>query len=100
NGNRNCIAVTGACQMTPRQVFEELGGYDSKFSLNFNDVDYCLRLYEKGYRSVCLGDVELYHYEGVSKEGGASVQASEIALFLDTWRDRVPKDPYLPSNLV
>ncbi|MEO0371479.1 MAG: glycosyltransferase, partial [Pseudomonadota bacterium] len=46
NGNRNCIAVTGACQMTPRQVFEELGGYDSKFSLNFNDVDYCLRLYE------------------------------------------------------
>ncbi|MEL7252642.1 MAG: glycosyltransferase [Pseudomonadota bacterium] len=99
-GNRNCIAVTGACQMTPRDVFEDLGGYDPKFSLNFNDVDYCLRLYEKGHRSICLGDVELYHYEGVSKEGGASVRASEIELFLSTWRDRVPKDPYLPSNLV
>ncbi|TLP60294.1 glycosyltransferase [Parasedimentitalea maritima] len=99
-GNRNCIGVTGACKMTARTVWEDLGGYSTTFRLNYNDVDYCLRLHEKGLRSVCLGDVELYHYEGVSKEGGPSVLDGEIELFLDVWSNRVPVDPYLPANLV
>lgn len=97
--NRNCIAVTAACQMTPRNLFEDLGGYDPEFFLNYNDVDYCLRLHGKGYRSVCLNDVELYHHEGASRTGGQDVSSGEIELFLHRWKDQVPRDPYLPVNL-
>lgn len=98
--NRNCIGVTAACQLTPRSAFEDLGGYLTSFPLNYNDVDYCLRLHEKGMRSVCLNDVELYHHEGASRTGGQEVTTDEIERFLVLWRQRVPYDPYLPSNLV
>lgn len=98
--NRNCIAVTGACQLTPRKLFEAVGGYDTAFPLNYNDVDYCLRLHEQGHRSVCLNDVELCHHEGASRTGGQEVSAAEIERFLEMWSTRVPVDPYLPANLV
>ena len=42
---RNCLAVTGACLMTPRALFEELGGLTSTLPVNFNDIDYCLKVY-------------------------------------------------------
>ena len=46
---QNLSAVTGACLMIRKNVFEELGGFDERFVLAFNDVDLCLRLREKGY---------------------------------------------------
>lgn len=98
--NRSCIGVTAACQMSSRQTFEDLGGYLESFPLNYNDVDYCLRLHMKGLRSVCLNDVELYHYEGASRTGGQEVATDEIERFLELWRDRLPYDPYLPSNFL
>lgn len=98
--NRNCIGVTGACQMTPRDTFERLGGYDETFPLNYNDVDYCLRLHEAGLRSVCLNDVELLHHEGASRKGGQKVSEEEIKRLVDTWAEKLPVDPYLPSNLI
>ncbi len=100
SSNRNCIAVTAACQLTPRSVFDALGGYNTEFPLNYNDVDYCFRLHERGLRSVCLNYVELYHYEGASRTGGQAVSTEEIERFLEIWSKRIPVDPYLPSNLV
>ncbi|WP_165352738.1 glycosyltransferase [Loktanella sp. IMCC34160] len=100
NSNRNCIGVTAACQLTPRAVFERLDGYRTYFPLNYNDVDYCLRVHQSGLRSVCLNDVELFHHEGASRSGGQEVATDEIERFLELWRERVPYDPYLPSNLV
>src|SRR5262249_30246175 len=62
----NCAAVTGACLMTRREVFHELGGFDESFPLNYNDVDYCLRLRQAGYRIVYTPHATLSHYEGAT----------------------------------
>lgn len=64
----NCIAVTGACLLTRRELFWRFGGFDEKrFAVAFNDVDYCLRLYLAGYRCVVAPQAELIHYESVSR---------------------------------
>jgi GT2 family glycosyltransferase len=97
--NRNYLAVTGACAITPKWLFDKVGGYSDRYPLNYNDVDYCLKLHRMGYRSVYLANVELYHYEGVSKEGGRSVSNSEIQKFLEDWGSLYSKDPYYNSNL-
>ncbi|EHL22753.1 family 2 glycosyl transferase [Acidovorax sp. NO-1] len=80
--NRNYVAVTGACCMTPRSVFEEIGGYSNKYPLNYNDVDYCLKVRKLGLRSVYIANAHLYHYEGVSKEGGVPLQRKK---FKSSW---------------
>jgi glycosyltransferase involved in cell wall biosynthesis len=97
--SRNYIAVTGACLMTPRRVFDCVGGFDRRFALNYNDVDYCLRIRDLGFRSVYAANVELIHFEGVSKDGGRSVLPGELELFRDIWGDRYPVDPYYNPNL-
>ncbi|WP_422133031.1 MULTISPECIES: glycosyltransferase [unclassified Endozoicomonas] len=97
--NRNYSAVTGACSITPKKLFNILGGYSNRYPLNYNDVDYCLRASKLGYRSVYLANVELYHYEGVSKEGGRSVKNSEILTFLEDWGEEFKFDPYYNPSL-
>lgn len=97
--NRNYLAVTGACAITPKSLFDQVGGYSERYPLNYNDVDYCLKLHQLGYRSVYLANVELYHYEGVSKEGGRSVADAEINKFLEDWSAIYSGDPYYNSNL-
>jgi glycosyltransferase involved in cell wall biosynthesis len=96
---RNYIAVTGACMMVSRKLFDEVGGFSARYPLNYNDVDFCLKLHELGYRSVYLPSVVLYHYEGVSKEGGRSVGTGELERFLADWADKVRFDPYYNPNL-
>lgn len=97
--NRNYLAVTGACAITPKWLFDKVGGYSDRYPLNYNDVDYCLKLHRMGYRSVYLANVELYHYEGVSKEGGRCVSDYEIQKFLEDWGCIYSKDPYYNPNL-
>lgn len=97
--DRNCIAVTGACQMTPRALFRQLGGYSDEFPLNYNDVEYCMRLFRKGYRMINMCNVLLYHYEGVSKEGGRGVAEHEFLKFMRVWNDSFERDPYYSPNL-
>ncbi|HXZ82355.1 MAG TPA: glycosyltransferase family 2 protein [Acidimicrobiales bacterium] len=64
---RNCSAVTGACMMTRRKVFESVGGFDESLSVAFNDVDYCLKLREAGYLVVYTPLTELVHHESRSR---------------------------------
>jgi GT2 family glycosyltransferase len=97
--NRGYSAVTGACCLTPRSLFDRLAGFSERYKLNYNDVDYCLRARELGYRSVYLADAELYHYEGVSKDGGRSVSTEEISMFLSDWGDKYAFDPMYNPNL-
>ena len=56
-------AVTAACMMMKRSVFEEVGGLEEELKVAFNDVDLCLRIREKGHLIVYDPYVELYHYE-------------------------------------
>ncbi|MBR3525756.1 MAG: glycosyltransferase family 2 protein, partial [Lachnospiraceae bacterium] len=60
-------AVTGACLMVKKSLYEELGGLDESFRVALNDVDFCLRLREKGYLNIWTPFCELYHYESASR---------------------------------
>jgi GT2 family glycosyltransferase len=95
-GNRNCLAVTGACLMTSKAIFAQLGGFSEEFAFHYNDVDYCLRARRAGYRIVFAADAELFHYEGKSKPG--TVDPAEERLFLRTWQKECNIDPYYNVN--
>ena len=59
--------VTGACLMTKRSVYEELGGLSERYAVAYNDVDYCLRVRSRGYLVVFDADAQLYHHESFSR---------------------------------
>jgi O-antigen biosynthesis protein len=99
SATRNTIAVTGACQITPASLFRKLGGYDTTFPLDYNDVDYCLRARDLGYRSVYLSYARLFHYEGVSKDLSKNRRLASLEIFKRRWLARYPVDPYYNSNL-
>ena len=95
---RNYSAVTGACLLTRRSVFEQLGGFDESFPIDFNDVDYCLRVRRLGLRVVYTPHAELVHYE--SGTMGLRTQAgSEVDRFRDRWTPVLSRDPYYNPNL-
>lgn len=90
---RDVLGVTGACMMVPRDIFDELGGYDETFPLNYNDVDFCLRAREKGYRVVIDPHAQLYHFESISKAG---VFRNELGRLQERW-GRID-DPFYNPN--
>jgi GT2 family glycosyltransferase len=64
---RNYSAVTAACLMTRRAVFQEIGGFDEAFDISYNDVDLCLRLRQRGYLVVYTPYASLYHHQSASR---------------------------------
>jgi O-antigen biosynthesis protein len=95
---RNYSAVTAACMMTRRAVFDEVGPYDERFPVDFNDVDYCLRLQTAGYRVVFTPWAQLYHHESASF-GLRRHDMSVLEEFRRRWADRIDRDPYYNPNL-
>ncbi len=93
---RNCSAVTGACLMTRRQLFQEIGGFDLAFPFLFNDIDYCLKIREMGKRIVITPYAQLYHYESSTRRGNIDVGRD---LFQARWAKAYPVDPYYNPNL-
>lgn len=98
-------AVTGACQMTPKAVFNELGGYDEQLAVAFNDVDFCLKARQVGYLVVYDAQAELIHHESVSRGSDsensqkADRAAKEKALMFDRWaKAYAAGDPYMNPN--
>jgi len=95
---RSWSAVTGACLLVRRQVFEESGGFDEGYPVAFNDVDFCLRLGAAGYRVVSTPQAELTHFESVSR--GLSGYGADLQRFLARWGDAVRgDDPFYNPNL-
>ncbi|MGI6010579.1 MAG: glycosyltransferase family 2 protein [Ruminococcus sp.] len=101
----NLSAVTAACMMMKRSVFESLGGFEERLSVAFNDVDLCLRTVEAGHLVVYYPWAELYHYE--SKSRGAEDSKEKVQRFqreIEFMRTRWIKllkagDPYYNKNL-
>jgi GT2 family glycosyltransferase len=94
---RNCSAVTGACLMTRTEVFRSLGGFEEALPLNYNDVDYCLRVIRGGRRVVCTPHARLYHHElGTRKP---EVRPEEAEFFRRSWGAAWADDPYYNPNL-
>ena len=95
---RNYAAVTAAAMLTPTHVFDELGGFDVRFARDFNDVDYCLRVRQAGYRVAWTPYAHLTHHEGASIVRKAADPA-ELAEFSDRWASQYAMDPYYSPAL-
>lgn len=93
---REYSAVTGACLLTPRDLFLKIGGFDhTHFAVAYNDVDYCYRLVDQGWRCVCCPQAELFHFEGKSR--GYADNPAEIRDFRARYLNRI--DPWYNPNL-
>ena len=64
--------MTGACLASRRDAFEAVGGLTESFPLNYNDVDYCLKLRDRGLRTVYDPDLEMIHFESSSRSSASS----------------------------
>lgn len=93
-------AVTGACLLTRRQLFLDVGGFDEKeLAISFNDVDYCLRLRKLGYPSIILPSVQLIHHESMSRNSDDLPENQPRALkekqvMLSRWKDFLENASY------
>ena len=101
---QNVSAVTGACLLVSKELFEKAGGLDESFAVSLNDVDFCIKLREMGYLNVFTPFAELYHYESVSRgldDQGEKAKRynEESARFRDKWKAVLEKgDPYYNPN--
>jgi O-antigen biosynthesis protein len=94
---QNCLAVTGACLMTRRELFEQVGGLSASFPINYNDIDYCLKLRAAGHRVLYDPDLVLYHFESSSRS--TDVEDWEKDLMRGRWLQLTAVDPYSNPNL-
>ncbi|MGH9102585.1 MAG: glycosyltransferase family 2 protein, partial [Acidimicrobiales bacterium] len=95
---RDVSAVTGACLLTRREVFEAVGGFDESYAVAFNDIDFCLRVGEAGYRIVYTPLAELVHHE--SRSRGYVDDTVETGLLVTRWHSEVSSpDPFYSPNL-
>ncbi len=101
---QNVSAVTGACLLVKKSVFEQVGGLEESFEISLNDVDFCLKLREAGYLNVWTPFAELYHHESISrglddKGEKAARYNRESEQFRTKWKAVLEKgDPYYNPN--
>ncbi len=97
-------AVTAACMMVKRAVYEELNGFDEAFEVAYNDVDFCMRLRKEGYLNVFTPYAELYHYESKSRgledtKDKRKRFEKEVKMFKERWKKELEEgDPYFNPN--
>jgi GT2 family glycosyltransferase len=90
-------AVTGACMMVRRSDYISCGGFDPAFRINYNDVDFCLRLRQQtGGRIIWTPHAQLYHFESVSVE---PAPPDELSAINSRWAHLIGSDPYYNRNL-
>jgi GT2 family glycosyltransferase len=97
-GTRNWLAVTAACLMVERRKFAEVGGFDDSFIVAGNDVDLCLRLTSRGYRSLCVPEAAAVHDE--SRSRGTHVDPADFVASERSYGEfRTVGDPFYNPNL-
>jgi GT2 family glycosyltransferase len=94
---RNWAAVTAACLMVRREVFNQVGGFEEQLKVAFNDVDLCLRLLQHGYRNLVTPYAQLYHHESASR--GFDLDPREAGYMKSNWGNLLANDPYYNPNL-
>ena len=103
--SQDVSAVTAACMMVPKDVFEKVNGFDEELAVAYNDIDFCLKIRELGKLIVFTPYCELYHYESLSRGKDTEKKnrerfIEEKKLFLDRWQSVIDKgDPYYNPNL-
>ncbi len=96
-------AVTAACMLIRREVYEEVGGLNESLRVAFNDVDFCLRVRQAGYRNLWTPFAELYHHESATRgyEDSPEKQKrflSEVEFMQAEWHDELAADPAYSVN--
>ncbi len=106
NTKHNMSAVTAACLMLRKSVYEEIGGFAEEFRVTYNDVDLCLRLREKGYENLYTPYVRLVHHESISVGAPDEIKKRDTKefraakdLFQSRWASYISHDPNLNPNL-
>ena len=95
---RNTSAITAACMIIPRKVFDKVGGFDEQLKVVYNDVDLCLRIRKQGYLIVYTPFAVLYHFESASR--GRLRPTKEEEIFNQRWADTIRSgDPYYNPSL-
>jgi glycosyltransferase involved in cell wall biosynthesis len=106
NTRHNMTVVTAACLMMRKDLYDEIGGFNEEFRVTYNDVDLCLRLYEKGYQNLYTPYVRLLHHESISvglpdevKKRDTKEMRDAVDLFKDRWQSYIEHDPNINPNL-
>lgn len=101
----NYSAVTAACVMMRTEVYDKVNGFNEDYAVEYNDVDFCLRVVEAGYRNIYIPHIELYHYESISRGHPHATKESynrhviEVKQFKRKWSNYIEKDPCYNTNL-
>lgn len=103
--NYDMLAVTAACMLVRRSLFDETGGFDPSFPVAYNDVAFCFALYQKGYFNVQVNDAVLIHHESLSRgQDTAPEKAERLSREKHKLYDKYPslkgRDPFYSPNLV
>jgi GT2 family glycosyltransferase len=101
---RKVSAVTAACLVVAREKFEAVGGFDESLAVAFNDVDFCLRLRDRGWRNLWTPQARLIHLESASRGSDAAPDqaarfAQEAEAMRDRWGEALKTDPCYSANL-
>lgn len=102
--SQNLSAVTAACLVVKRSIYNAVGGLDESFQVAYNDVDFCLRVKAAGYNNIYTPDAELYHHESKTRGSDSTPQnserfESEKVLLLEKWSEVIKHDPAYNPNL-
>ncbi|OYD21121.1 glycosyltransferase family 2 protein [Oceanimonas baumannii] len=97
-------AVTAACLVTHKTLYQQLGGLEECLTVAFNDVDYCLKVRESGKRVIYTPYAELYHHESISRGKDDSpekkARAQQETLYMhNRWGHIIERDPFYNPNL-
>ncbi len=95
---RNYSAVTAAAFLVRTTLFDQLQGFDTVFARDFNDVDFCLRMRDSGYRVAWTPYSHFTHHEGASIIRRKS-DPKELAIFQERWAKKYAVDPYYSPAL-
>jgi GT2 family glycosyltransferase len=97
-------AVTGACLVVRKSLYEAVGGLDADLRVAYNDVDFCLRLMQRGHRNLWTPYAELFHHESATRGADTTAEkltrvARESAIMRTRWGALLDDDPYYNPNL-
>jgi GT2 family glycosyltransferase len=101
----NFSAITAACIMVTKEKFYLVEGFDENLSVDYNDIDFCLKIKDKGFDNIYLPHVVLYHYESISRGHPHKTKESyerhlkEIGIFQSKWQKYIDHDPCYNPNL-
>ena len=101
---QNYSAVTGACMVIKKELYQKVNGLDENLAVAFNDIDFCLKILELGYYNVYSPYALLYHHESKSRGFEDTVEKQsrfreEVNYFNKKWKNIIEYDPFYNPNL-